>query len=79
MAKLTGPLFSEKAHGTLAGVLTFSARKNVNQVRYQRKQKDYTNTARQAQRDKFSDSITYWHVMSKADQDTFAGYDESDE
>jgi len=38
MAKLTGPLFSETAHGTLADVLTYSNRKKVKQVRFQKKQ-----------------------------------------
>jgi hypothetical protein len=78
MAKTTGPLLSENAHGTVATILTFSKRKKINQCRFQRKQKDYTNAARETQRGYFSDSISWWHQMTKTEQEEFAGYDERD-
>ena len=39
MVKITGPLFSNRASGSLAGDLTFSQRRSGQQVRFQRKQK----------------------------------------
>ena len=39
MAKLTGPLFSLDAHGSIDNALTFSKRKSGAQVRFQKKQK----------------------------------------
>ena len=53
MAKLTSPLHSLSARGTIAGGLTFSIRPSGQQVRWQRKQKDIITSARSAQRAKF--------------------------
>jgi hypothetical protein len=64
MAKLSGPLLSESAHGTLGGVLTYSTKKKLKQVRYQRAQKDYENPARTAQRELYKEGIEYWNSLS---------------
>lgn len=53
MTKVTGPLHSEGARGTIAGGLTFSLRLSGQQVRWQKKQKDVSSPARLAQRAKF--------------------------
>lgn len=53
MAKLTNPLHSLSARGTIAGGLTFSLRTSGQQVRWQRKQIDVRSPARLAQRTKF--------------------------
>lgn len=53
MVKITRPLQSFSAHGTIAGGLTFSQRKSGQQVRWQRKQKDVVTPARTAQRAEF--------------------------
>jgi hypothetical protein len=50
MAKLTGPLMSEAASGSIAGFLTFSERKSGSQVRWQRKQEDVVTAPRIEQR-----------------------------
>jgi len=48
MAKITGPLHSDKASGSLGDCLTFSKRKSGAQVRFQRKQKIVTPSWGQA-------------------------------
>ena len=54
MTKITGPLFSENASGTIAGFLTFSKRSTGQQVRWQKKQKDAESAGQVAQRADFS-------------------------
>jgi len=51
--KVSGPLFSLEAHGTVGKVLTFSRRASGQQVRFQRKQKDTNSVSQQAQRSAF--------------------------
>ncbi len=64
MAKLKGPLFSLAAHGTLGGAITYSQRKTHNHARFQKKQMDYVNDARQAQREQFLVSNALWKTLS---------------
>jgi len=78
MAKLTGPLFSQAASGTMGPRLTFSQRKSGQQVRFQRKQKDYVNTARTTQRGYFQTAAGWWSEMTAAEKSSFAGYDEKE-
>lgn len=68
MAKLSGPLLSLSAAGTLGEVLTFSQRKIVNQVRYQRGQKDYVNPARATQRGYFQTAAGWWGELTTTEQ-----------
>jgi hypothetical protein len=68
MAKLTGPLLSVNAHGTVADVLTFSKRSSGNQVRYQRAQKDYENAARKIARDAFRNALLLWNALTAAEK-----------
>lgn len=60
MAKITGPLQSISAQGTIAGGLTFSLRHSGQQVRWQKKQKDVSSPARLAQRALFQQGIESW-------------------
>ena len=69
MAKLTGPLLSESAHGTVGGVLTFSKRTSGNQVRYQRAQMDYENEPRAEQRARFWAAMQWWSTLSSDEKD----------
>lgn len=78
MAKLRGPLFSLQAHGTIAGALTFSERKKVSQVRFQKKQRDRITVPRTTQRGYFTTAFAWWHEMSSTEQAGFAGYDDGD-
>lgn len=69
MAKLTGPLLSVNARGTIAGILTFSKRSSGPQVRYQHPQKDYENAARLSQRARFWLATEWWLDLSTAERD----------
>ena len=69
MAKLEGPLLSVDAHGTLGGVLTYSKRKIVKQVRFQRKQKDVITTDRTTNRTYFQEAVAAWHTLPGGEQD----------
>lgn len=60
MTKVTGPLLSFSASGTIAKGLTFSLRKSGQQVRWQRKQKDVTSSARLAHRAIFLQGRESW-------------------
>lgn len=73
MAKLIGPLFSVEAHGTVAGVLTYSDRKIVKQVRYQRKQKDRATPKRTTQRGYFQMAVSWWHELTSDEQAEWHG------
>ncbi len=68
MAKLKGPLFSVDAHGTLAGALTYSKRKIVKQVRFQKKQKDSVSVDRATNRTYFQEGIADWHTLTSGQQ-----------
>ena len=68
MAHLQGPLFSNDAHGTLGGVLTFSKRKLVKQVRFQRKQRDKITASRTTQRNYFQMAVSWWHELTNLEQ-----------
>jgi hypothetical protein len=54
--KVIGPLFSQKAHGTVGDILTFSKRREGQLARYQRKQKDVLTILRTEQRQKFQNA-----------------------
>jgi len=58
--------------------LTFSRRKNVNQVRYQRKQKDRNSDAQQIQRALFLMAAGWWGQMTADEQAGFDGYTTKD-
>ena len=64
MAKVTAPLASIGASGSVHGTLTFSQRKSGQQVRFQKKQKDYVNDARQAARANYSAAVAAWRAMT---------------
>lgn len=72
MTKLKGPLFSATAHGTLGEVLTYSTRKIVKQVRFQRKQKDKVTPLRTTQREYFRMAISWWHELTSEEQSEWA-------
>ena len=68
MAKLTSPLLSQTASGTIAGVLTFSSRKSGQQVRFQKKQKDVITSARTAQRALYSQAVSAWNLLTPTEK-----------
>jgi hypothetical protein len=54
--KITNPLLSQEAYGTLGDVLTFSKKKVGQLARYQRKQRDVLTISREKQRQKFQNA-----------------------
>ena len=64
MAKLTGPLFSLQAGGSIGPRLTYSQRKSGAQVRVQKAQLDVITADRSTERGYFQDSATAWGTLS---------------
>lgn len=67
MAKITGPLFSISASGSIGPRLTYSKRTSGAQVRIQKAQKDYENTARKVVRDAYRAGLTLWGSMPQSE------------
>ena len=61
--KITGPLQSERASGTVADVLTFSHKRTGQQARFQKKQKDANTSSQGVQRAKFLNASTACRFM----------------
>lgn len=59
---------SQSASGTIAGNITFSKRASGQQVRFQNKQKDKITSARTEQRDKFSDAVDAWNLLTPTEK-----------
>lgn len=77
MAKLTGPLLSEQARGSMGPRLTYSERKSGSQVRFQKKQTDVESEDRTRQRTRFWVAVQWWNDLSddeKAQWVTFGRY-----
>jgi len=63
MAKITGPLLSQEARGSIGPRLTFSVRKSGQQARFQSPQKDVVTVKRTVQREKFSLGLDLWRSL----------------
>lgn len=63
MVKITGPLHSDDASGSVGPCLTFSKRRSGSQVRFQKKQKDVITSGRTTQRAKFSLGLDLWRSL----------------
>lgn len=68
MAKTKGPLLSIEAHGSIGRELTFSTRRSGPQVRFQRKQKDYENAARETARNAYRYGIELWNYLPASEK-----------
>ena len=64
MAKLSSPLFSKTASGSIAGLLTYSERKSGSQVRYQRRPADNPTTDRLIQRQAYLAAVEGWNALT---------------
>ncbi len=71
MAKTSGPLLSEAAHGTIGGILTYSKKAIVKQVRFQKKQADVLTAPRVAQRALLTAAVDTWHLLSASEKETW--------
>jgi len=69
MAKLTGPLFSVDARGSVGRELTYASRKSGRHVRFQKKQTDYENANRAPIRAAFANGIILWNSMPLDEKD----------
>ena len=68
MAKLSGPLLSVKASGSVGERLTFSERKSGSQARFQKAQKDVITAKRTTQRGYFRTSCDWWNTLTADEQ-----------
>lgn len=71
MAKVSSPLHSIEAQGTIGENLTFSVRKSGQQVRFQRKQKDIITAKRSSQRADYSTAVEAWKNLTSAEKNYF--------
>ena len=69
MAKVTAPLFSLAAHGTVGDAVTYSKRRTHNHVRYQKKQKDNPSYSQNMQRIKFGAASRLWANLTQEQKD----------
>ena len=72
--KLTGPLLSVTAWGSMGPRLTFSRRASGQQVRFQRAQKDVITVKRTNQRFKFNQGLLLWQSLPKEEKDLWKLY-----
>ena len=69
MAKVSAPLLSASAHGSIHKELTFSQRRTHQHARFQKKQRTYTSETQLIQRDKFYVSGVLWQSMPQVERD----------
>jgi len=74
MAKLNGPLFSLSASGSIDKELTYSARRAVRQVRFQKKQKDVASTDRVIHRGRFVEAVTKWNSLTAGEKQSWNNF-----
>ena len=68
MAKLSSPLLSLEARGTLGPRLTYSTRRSGAQVRFQKAQKYVASATQKIQRDFFLTATGWWSMLSPEEQ-----------
>lgn len=71
MAKIKGPLFSQKASGSVANFLTFSDRKTGQQARFQRKQRYQRTPAQRVGRDIYRAAIADWRSLTDYEREEY--------
>jgi len=71
MAKLTGPLLSETAHGSVGKILTFSKRKSGQQARSYNKPRKIPSPKQRGQRRLTEFLVAQWQNMSDPDKATW--------
>jgi len=64
MAKVSMPLMSGEASGSIGPRLVFSKRASGQQVRFQRAQADAATSLQLVQRSKFSTAIGWWSCLN---------------
>ena len=68
MAKIKGPLLSQRASGTIAERLVFSLRSSGQQARFQNKQKDVITDLRTTQRAYYLAAVSAWNLLNSSEK-----------
>lgn len=71
MAKITGPLYSKTASGTIAKNITFSLRGSGQQCRLQKKQLDRITSGRTEQREKYKATYQSWLGLTISEKENW--------
>jgi len=71
MPKLTGPLLSLRASGSVAKNLTYSERKTGSLARWQKKQKDVLTSERVEWRARFLQAVAAWHALTENEKEVY--------
>lgn len=71
MAKTEGPLFSLKARGSLANLLTYQGRKWFDHVHKKSKPRNPQSASQTANREDFADAIDTWHLLTTSEKETY--------
>lgn len=71
MAKLTGPLMSQNASGSIGARLTFSRRKTGQQARFQRAQKDKKSVGQLRNREVYFEAVGDWQALPVAEKEIY--------
>jgi hypothetical protein len=71
MAKTQGALFSEKAQGTLANLLTYQGRKGFRHCHKKLTRVDPATASQLSGRTKFADAVTAWQALTAEQKATY--------
>lgn len=71
MAKTEGPLFSIKARGSIANILTYQGRRFFDHVHKKAKPRNPQSAIQEANRADFADAIDTWHLLTEAEKETY--------
>jgi len=74
MAKISGPLLSLAARGSVGPRLTFSLRPSGQQARFQRSQTDFDTSARTIERDFFIEATEQWATLTADNKQDWTDY-----
>lgn len=68
MVKVSGPLFSIEASGTLGDVLSYQRGWGKHRVTRKPGHRDAESAAQLTQREKFLEAVAYWHSLNSQEQ-----------
>jgi len=74
MAKATGPLMSQSAHGQLGKTINFSSWKEKTRIKLNATPKNPKSEDQKKQRGYLNDAVTAWHTLTKEDKAMWEGW-----
>lgn len=77
MARTQSPLFSARAHGTIAKNLTYSTTLAAQLTRWQKKNRDANSAAQTTARGKFNDARTHWNQLTAAQREEWNDWNDA--